>query len=346
MEAAVSIIILNWNGWKDTINCLESVFQINYPHYHVIVIDNGSQDDSIEKIRDFCRGTLTTNSTFFTYNSHNKPISLIEISGLEFEQSTTGCGDALIYQEKALILVKNPDNLGFSRANNIGMKYAIRNLGADYVLLLNNDTIVNKDSLNLLIDVALTDEKIGICSPKVLKMYDPRIIDSTGHVFFFGIIVDRGKEKIDQGQYDHQTNVIGAIAAAALYKKQMLQEIGLFNEAYVTMYEDADLSWRAYNSRWRAKFVPDAIVYHKRGASVKKLFLNRETELMYTEKFMKNVVHAVRYNASLGQKMMFFFHVLYILMEGLNNKEKSPFIRHFIFSGLKNPTYFIKYFRD
>lgn len=61
----VSIIILNWNGWKDTIECLESLYRIDYPNYDVIVVDNGSQDDSIQKIKEYAKGKIKVNSKFF-----------------------------------------------------------------------------------------------------------------------------------------------------------------------------------------------------------------------------------------------------------------------------------------
>nr|WP_243687894.1 glycosyltransferase [Methanobacterium formicicum] len=74
----VSIIIINWNRWKDTIECLESLFQINYPNFDVILVDNASEDDSLEKIRDYCSGHLPVESSFFNYNPYNKPITVYE----------------------------------------------------------------------------------------------------------------------------------------------------------------------------------------------------------------------------------------------------------------------------
>ncbi len=68
MKPQISIIILNWNGWKDTIECLESIYQINYPNYQVIVVDNGSEDNSIEKIKNYCSGKAVIKSDFFEYN--------------------------------------------------------------------------------------------------------------------------------------------------------------------------------------------------------------------------------------------------------------------------------------
>ena len=69
----VSIIILNWNGWKDTIECLESVYQIIYPNYDVIVVDNDSKDDSVQKIKEYCEGKIKVESKFLNYNTDNKP---------------------------------------------------------------------------------------------------------------------------------------------------------------------------------------------------------------------------------------------------------------------------------
>ena len=73
----VSIIILNWNGWKDTVECLESLYQINYPNYDVILVDNNSEDDSLEKLREYCSGSFRPESKFFNYEASNKPIELV-----------------------------------------------------------------------------------------------------------------------------------------------------------------------------------------------------------------------------------------------------------------------------
>ena len=83
---SVTIIILNWNGWQDTLECLESLYQINYPHYQVILVDNHSQDQSLEKIREYCQGKITIKSPFLKYNPQNKPIKIKELTKEETEQ--------------------------------------------------------------------------------------------------------------------------------------------------------------------------------------------------------------------------------------------------------------------
>ena len=80
MFPRVSIIILNWNGWKDTIECLESVYRIEYPNYDVILIDNGSNNKSVEMIRKYTTGDIKVESPFFEYNPENKPIRVFEIN--------------------------------------------------------------------------------------------------------------------------------------------------------------------------------------------------------------------------------------------------------------------------
>jgi len=102
----VAIIILNWNGWEDT---------IAYPNYDVIVVDNGSEDDSIEKIKEYCEGKIKVESKFFEYSSENKPIRIIEYSR---EEAEAGGGReqeiADLPSNKKLILIKNEKNYGFA----------------------------------------------------------------------------------------------------------------------------------------------------------------------------------------------------------------------------------------
>ena len=75
----VVIIILNWNGWQDTIECLESLYQNHYSNYDIVVVDNNSNDKSVHKIKEYCNGKIKIESPFFSYNPHNKPIEIVEI---------------------------------------------------------------------------------------------------------------------------------------------------------------------------------------------------------------------------------------------------------------------------
>jgi len=122
MNPKVSIIILNWNGWKDTIECLESLYQITYPNYDVILVDNGSEDESIEKIKEYCEGKIMVESKFFKYDPSNKPIKIIEYTR---EEAEGGGGKEKkitnLPSDKKMILIKNEKNYGFAEGNNVGL---------------------------------------------------------------------------------------------------------------------------------------------------------------------------------------------------------------------------------
>ena len=335
MNPLVSIIILNWNGWPDTLECLESLYQINYPHYQVILVDNHSQDESLEKIRKYSQGQITIKSKFFNYQTQNKPIKIKEITNQEAEklskkitkkeqskktirkeQSPKTTPEEKFNREhnptnfqNTLTLLKNDKNYGFAPGNNIAIKYTIKKDNPDYILLLNNDTIVDPDFLTEMVKVG-SDDKIGMVGGKLLNAFDPRIIDSTGHVISWGRIIDRGHDEVDKGQYDDKLEVMGVMAAAALYKKEMLKDVGLLDTSYVTLGEDADLSWRAHNHGWKALYVPTAIIYHKRGQSItKKSVLPKMTILS-----LKNTAEYVSRYGNFYNKLLF---LLLITKEGL-----------------------------
>ena len=311
MNPHVTIIILNWNGWKDTIECLESIYQINYPHFEVVLVDNHSENNSIQKIREYCQGELIIESKFFNYTNKNKPITLIEYSNDEIRDSKNNLYkkyDSDINQK--LILIKNDENYGFAKGNNIGIRFAFKNLNSPYILLLNNDTIVDPKFLNEMMKASKIYDKTGIVGAKLLNAYNTQIIDSTGHVLSWGRIVDRGHGEVDHGQYDKQEKVMGAMAAAALYKKEMLLEIGLLDTRYVTLGEDADLSWRAYDKDWKAIYAPKSIVYHKRGRSITKKSVLPEMTILSTK---NTVEYVTRYGNSI-QKLLF---ILILFKEGV-----------------------------
>jgi GT2 family glycosyltransferase len=119
-DPSVSIIILNWNGWSDTVECLESIYHINYSNYQVIVVDNNSSDDSIQKINDYARGKLEVKSNFFKYDPIDKPI---EILNNKWEYSEIA---KFSNHNKQLIIIENKKNYGFAEGNNIGIEFALK----------------------------------------------------------------------------------------------------------------------------------------------------------------------------------------------------------------------------
>jgi len=150
-------------------------------------------------------------------------------------------------------------NEGFAKGNNMG----IRASSSKYVATLNNDTIVDKDWLTYLYEVAETDEKTGMVASKILLGRDGFEIDSVGMLIYpDGMSRQRGRGEKDSGQYDRVDEVLFPSACAALYRRDMLRDIGLFDEDFFAYCEDADIGLRARIRGWRAVFSPKAVVYH------------------------------------------------------------------------------------
>ncbi len=228
----VFIIILNWNGCADTIECLESLKKIDYPDYKIVVVDNASSDDSIDII-------------------------------------------PRKYTEVSFIAVKK--NLGFAGGNNVGIKYALENQ-ADYILLLNNDTIVKPDFLTKLVEIAESDKKIGIAGPKIL-FYDKRDTIWFGggkvnwsrtrgtHIAYSLQLTDyrQSSDSQQSAVSGQQTDYI--TGCCLLIKREVIEKIGLMREDYFLYYEDVDWCLCAEKAGFKSVFVPSAKIYHKQSRS-------------------------------------------------------------------------------
>ena len=160
-----------------------------------------------------------------------------------------------------VIIIENRENLGFARANNQGIAIA----KGKYIALLNNDTVVDREWIkSLLAKAESSSEKVGMWAGKILSMQEPRKIDSVGGLMISpdGIAKGRGRLEEDVGQYDNDDEVFIPSACAALFKKEMLDEIGLFDEDFFAYCEDTDIGLRARLAGWRTVSVPKAVVYH------------------------------------------------------------------------------------
>ncbi len=178
--------------------------------------------------------------------------------------STDGSVELIEKGYPEVAVVRSPANRGFCEAANAG----IRASRGEFVLLLNNDTELDPRSVEELLRAMEADHQVGICAAKMVYSRDPTIINSAGHACRpDGVVVDIGRGERDGEWFDRPREVLGASGGAALYRRQMLEEIGLFDPHFVTSVEDVDLDWRAQWAGWRARYVPAAIVQHREGAS-------------------------------------------------------------------------------
>ena len=257
----VAIVILNWNGWKDTIECLESLYQINYPHYRIVLVDNNSSDESLLKIKSYCSGKIKVKSNFFEYNENNKPIPIKEYSKEESEYIT----NKKDLTNNTLILIKNDTNYGFAEGNNIGIRYALQTLNADYVLLLNNDTIVDKDFLGEMVSLGKIDENIGIVGPKIYYYNDPDIIWCIGGKIGWKLArgLHVGTNEVDNGQYSRTEEFDYVSGSAFLVKREVIDRVGLMDKKFFLYFEESDLALRASKKGYKSVYAPEAKIWHK-----------------------------------------------------------------------------------
>lgn len=271
----VSIIILNWNGWKDTIECLESVYQINYPNYDVIVVDNGSENESIGKIKEYAEGKLEVTSDFFKYSRENKPLSHIDYSR---DEAKAGGGREAEIDDlppwKKFILINNGKNYGFAEGNNIAIRYALKALNPGYVLLLNNDTVVDRDFLDELVDVAESDKNIGFVGPKIYYydyMGENNVINFAGAKI--NLYTGRSSKKlfnqVDNGNYESISDTDYVEGSCILARTNVICSIGYLNPYFFTYWEDTDWCMRAKRAEYRVLCVLKARMWHKVSASSK-----------------------------------------------------------------------------
>jgi GT2 family glycosyltransferase len=232
MDKKISVIIVNWNGDEIIRACLDSIIVQEYQDYEIIVVDNGSTDNSIHILENEFDGKIE--------------------------------------------LIKLTENCGFAKANNIGFQHS----AGEYIFTLNNDAIID---VNFFCHILKTIEmhnskKIGMLVPTILNYYNRNIIDSIGlSIYPDGIGRGRFRDKDINDINKSGNDVLCPSGCAAIYKTEMLKQIGFFDEEFFMYCEDMDLGLRALLAGWECIYCGDANVYHmysySAGAySAKKLY--------------------------------------------------------------------------
>ena len=184
------------------------------------------------------------------------PIEVIVV-----DNASTDGSDAAVERRFAgrIALIRNPRNLGFGAGNNVGLRAA----RGGFVLLLNNDAEAAPTLLEELVLAAGDDERIGMVAAKVLLHGERDVIDTTGHLLYpDGLNRGRGRLEVDRGQYDQCRTALFPSGAAGLYRRRMLDEIGLFDEAFFLYGDDAELGLRGRRAGWECAFAPRAVAHH------------------------------------------------------------------------------------
>lgn len=179
--------------------------------------------------------------------------------------STDGSLELARRKVKGISIIKNKKNVGFSRGNNV----ALRSLKADYYVLLNPDTYVDKNWLINMVKVSESDKSIGLCSSKILSDDGHKINYAGGLVNFMGFAWPRGFNQAGAKRFGGIEETAFASGASLLIRKSVLEDIGLLDEDYFMYHEDIDYSWRARLFGYKVLYVPNSVAYHKYEGSVR-----------------------------------------------------------------------------
>ncbi|MEW6572168.1 MAG: glycosyltransferase family 2 protein [Bacillota bacterium] len=270
----VFTLILNYNGWRDTVECLESVQRLNYPNYRIVVIDNGSSDGSMDKIKAWAAGELPVESKFFTYDPSTKPVHWIEYDRATAEADGLPELEAEIEAlppNRRMVLIQTGANLGYAGGNNVGIRYALKR-GANYVWILNNDTVAQPDALLEMVRLAESNKQVGIVGAKILYYDQPRLIQAAG-----GMWVSRWQGmSYHYGRFEDASYWINAFEPEYVSGASMLIRIlasdaesdYFMEESFFLYWEEADWQQRLKKKGKRLLYAPNAIVYHKESSSV------------------------------------------------------------------------------
>lgn len=234
----VSIVILNYNGKNDTLACLDSITKLNRQNFDldVIVVDNASSDNSVVSIKK------------------------------AYPQVT---------------VLKNFENLGFAEGNNIGIRFSLKR-NADFIFILNNDTVLDKNCIQELLNASEKEKTGGIFGPKIYfsagnefhkgryksKDLGKVIWFAGGNIDWANVLAShRGVDQVDEHQYDSISKTSFITGCAMFVRKEVFENIGLFDAKLYLYYEDVDFSKKAYKKGFDLFFVPKAIVWHKNAES-------------------------------------------------------------------------------
>ena len=266
----VTIILVNWNGWSDSIACIESCLALDYPAFRILLCDNDSGDGSVEKILAWAKGegeVARDPASPVPVEAPRRPRGVALLDRKAAERGEDGDG-------AELLIIRTGGNLGFAGGNNVGLRWAMAQ-GSDWCWLLNNDTVVPRDALAHLVKCAAGDPRIGLCGSTLMEYGAPDRVQAYAGAIdlrnFRGRHLGAGHPlaNLDQAILDDPVRpqeLLYPIGASILVSADFLASTGLMEESYFLYYEEADWVIRA-GAQFRVAIARDSLVYHKHGAS-------------------------------------------------------------------------------
>ncbi|MBC8316401.1 MAG: glycosyltransferase family 2 protein [Desulfobulbaceae bacterium] len=312
ISAKVCAIVLNWNNWRDTLECLDSLTATMPCPDSIIVCDNGSTDDSVEKILQW---------------AVSKGEKVLRINGDE------GIFSRLTDKVVRLILITNSTNLGYSGGNNVGISYVLAQEQFDFVWVLNNDTLVAKDSLKELLS-CVRQSKAGIFGSTVVYHSAPERIQCAGGMRYNPLTTIfrpvLGGHSLPEVLFVRDHPPIDYIYGASFFvRTEVFEKCGLFNEDFFLFYEELDFCRRARAKGYSLYWCRESIVEHKvsqsvgsadeknKGKKVISSYHENLSTLLYTHLHHKNILPIVMVFRFLGKLAIIILRQEWYLIQPL-----------------------------
>jgi len=237
----VYIVLLNWNGVDDTVECIESIKKNTYTNYRIVIVDNGSSGNDVQELRDEYKGKVD--------------------------------------------IIKAGQNYGFPGGCNIGIKHALEK-GADCILLLNNDAVVDGEFLDKLVEVMEKDNKIGIVGSLIYFYDKPDTIQYAGGNINWWLGIDGTYlcNSKDVGQFKGVIEKDYICYASVLIKKDVFRDVGYLDEHYFFSIEEFDFCTRAKRVGYKTVLQPASKIWHKWATSYNKFPAYPETMKLLKQK--------------------------------------------------------------
>lgn len=273
----VYVLLLNWNGWRDTCACLEALFRLDYPSLRVIVCDNASADGSMDRLQAWAAGDDVGIVTEAPLAHLVLPVRHARHDSVTLDRPTAERGGDL-GTSPAVTFIQTGANLGFAGGCNVGLRHVLARNDAEYVWLLNSDTLVPPDSLRALVERARATPQAGIVGSVVLHLDRPDVVQALGGFGFsawtvraWPIGAERLRASLAAPDYaEAEAAMRYVVGASMLVSVPFLRDIGLMYEGYFLYFEELDWAERARRHRgvrYGLALAPGSLVYHKLGAS-------------------------------------------------------------------------------
>lgn len=251
MKPLVSVIVLNYKQFQDTIVCLESLLESDYDHFNIVLVDNNSPNESAIAL---CR---------WARSRYQQETPLQTDDGLPGISYTVG-------PRATLVFIQSTENKGYAGGNNIGIKFALEKYDAAFYWILNNDTKVDAKALGCLVQAFSGNQRVGLISSVLLEWHDAGLVQAIGGNYYkwTGANKNVGKGLRYEQLVGQVFDIDYPNGASMMASREFVREVGLMNEMYFLYFEEIDWVTRGKRKGWKIAVAIGSKVWHKEGGTV------------------------------------------------------------------------------